>query len=45
MGLSEDVEQVAWQERELQLTRMDEQCAWEIGAAYGPWPRNEACRS
>ena len=31
MGLSEDVERVALQERELQLTRMDEQMAWEIG--------------
>jgi len=31
MGLSEDLEQVALQERELQLTRMDEQMAWEIG--------------
>lgn len=31
MGLSEDLEQVSLQERELQLTRMDEQMAWEIG--------------
>ncbi len=32
MGLSEDLERVALQERELQLTRMDEQMAWEIGS-------------
>jgi uncharacterized protein (UPF0303 family) len=31
MGLSEDLERVALQERELQLTHMDEQMAWEIG--------------
>ena len=31
MGLSEDMERVGLQERELQLTRMDEQIAWEIG--------------
>ncbi len=31
MGVSEDVERVGLQERELQLTRMDEQMAWEIG--------------
>jgi uncharacterized protein (UPF0303 family) len=31
MGLNEDLERVALQERELQLTRMDEQMAWEIG--------------
>ncbi|HUV69319.1 MAG TPA: heme-degrading domain-containing protein [Terracidiphilus sp.] len=31
MGLNEDVERVALQERELQLPRMDEQMAWEIG--------------
>ena len=31
MGLSEDLERVALQERELQLTRMDEQMAWEMG--------------
>jgi uncharacterized protein (UPF0303 family) len=31
MGLSEDLERVALQERELQLARMDEQMAWEIG--------------
>lgn len=32
MGLNEDVERVALQERELQLPRMDEQMAWEIGS-------------
>jgi uncharacterized protein (UPF0303 family) len=31
MGVSEDLERVALQERELQLPRMDEQMAWEIG--------------
>ena len=31
MGVSEDIERVGLQERELQLTRMDEQMAWEIG--------------
>ena len=32
MEVSEDVERVGLQERELQLTRMDEQMAWEIGS-------------
>ena len=31
MGLSEDVERVALQERELKLPRMDERAAWELG--------------
>jgi uncharacterized protein (UPF0303 family) len=31
MGLSADLERVALQERELQLARMDEQMAWEMG--------------
>jgi len=31
MGLSEDLERVALQERELQLPCMDEQMAWELG--------------
>ena len=31
MGLSEDLERVELQERELQLRHMDEQMAWEIG--------------
>ena len=31
MGLSEDLERVGLQERELQLTRMDERMAWELG--------------
>jgi uncharacterized protein (UPF0303 family) len=31
MALKEDLEQVSLQERELQLTRMDEQVAWELG--------------
>jgi uncharacterized protein (UPF0303 family) len=31
MGLSEDLERVALQERELQLAAFDEQVAWEIG--------------
>ena len=31
MGVTEDLERVSLQERELQLTRMDEQMAWEIG--------------
>ncbi len=31
MGVTEDLEWVSLQERELQLTRMDEQMAWEIG--------------
>ena len=32
MGLEEDLEKVLMQERELQLARMDEQVAWELGA-------------
>lgn len=32
MGLSEDLERVGLQERELQFERMDEQMAWEIGS-------------
>jgi uncharacterized protein (UPF0303 family) len=31
MGVAEDLERVSLQERELQLARMDEQMAWEIG--------------
>jgi uncharacterized protein (UPF0303 family) len=31
MGLSEDLERVSLQERELQFESMDEQTAWEIG--------------
>ena len=31
MGLEEDLEKVLMQERELQLARMDEQVAWELG--------------
>ncbi len=31
MGLSEDLDRVALQESELQLPRMDEQLAWELG--------------
>jgi uncharacterized protein (UPF0303 family) len=31
MGLSEDLERVALQESELQLARMDEEMAWQIG--------------
>jgi uncharacterized protein (UPF0303 family) len=31
MGLSEDFERVALQERELQLLQMNEQTAWELG--------------
>ena len=31
MGLSEDLERVALQERELQLPRLDAQIAWELG--------------
>jgi uncharacterized protein (UPF0303 family) len=31
MGLSEDLEQVALQERELQLHRLDAEVAWELG--------------
>ncbi|MGA9669238.1 MAG: heme-degrading domain-containing protein [Terracidiphilus sp.] len=32
MGLNEDLEQVALQERELRLPRLDAQVAWELGA-------------
>src|ERR1039458_7634247 len=32
MGLSEDLERVALQERELVLPRLDAQIAWELGA-------------
>jgi uncharacterized protein (UPF0303 family) len=31
MGLSEDIERVTLQERELQLPRLDAQVAWELG--------------
>jgi uncharacterized protein (UPF0303 family) len=31
MGLSEDLERVALQERELQLLRLDAQAAWDLG--------------
>jgi uncharacterized protein (UPF0303 family) len=31
MGVTEDLDRVSVQEKELQLTRMDEQMAWEIG--------------
>jgi len=31
MGLSEDIERVALQERELKLVRLDAQVAWELG--------------
>lgn len=31
MGLSEDQERIALQERELRLTRLDAQVAWELG--------------
>jgi uncharacterized protein (UPF0303 family) len=31
MGLSEDIERVGLQERELQLPRLDAQTAWELG--------------
>jgi uncharacterized protein (UPF0303 family) len=32
MGLSEDLERIALQERELQLPRFDAQIAWELGS-------------
>jgi uncharacterized protein (UPF0303 family) len=32
MGLSEDLEQIAQQERELRFSRFDEQTAWELGS-------------
>jgi len=32
MGLAEDIERVARQERELRLPRMDAQVAWELGS-------------
>ena len=32
MGLSEDLDRVSLQERELQFESMDEQTAWEIGS-------------
>lgn len=32
MGLSEDLERIAGQERELQLSRLDAQTAWELGS-------------
>ena len=32
MGLSEDLEQIRLQERELQLARLDAQTAWELGS-------------
>jgi uncharacterized protein (UPF0303 family) len=32
MGLSEDLERIALQERELELPRMDEEMAWQIGS-------------
>jgi uncharacterized protein (UPF0303 family) len=32
MGLGEDLERIALQERELQLSRLDAQTAWELGS-------------
>ena len=32
MGLAEDIERIALQERELRLPRMDAQVAWELGS-------------
>ena len=32
MGLNEDLERIAQQERELQLPRLDAQTAWELGS-------------
>ena len=32
MGLSEDLERIALQERELRLSRLDAQVAWELGS-------------
>jgi uncharacterized protein (UPF0303 family) len=32
MGMSEDLERIARQERELQLPRLDAQAAWELGS-------------
>lgn len=32
MGLNEDLEQIAFQEKELQLPRLDAQMAWELGS-------------
>ncbi len=32
MGLSEDLEKIAIQERELRLPRLDAQVAWELGS-------------
>jgi uncharacterized protein (UPF0303 family) len=32
MGMSEDLEKIALQERELQLPRLDAQVAWELGS-------------
>jgi len=31
MGLSEDLERIAWQERELHLPRLNAEVAWELG--------------
>ena len=31
VGLSEDLERIAWQERELRLPRLDARLAWELG--------------
>jgi uncharacterized protein (UPF0303 family) len=33
MGLSEDLERVAFQERELQFVRLDTRTAWDLGAS------------
>ena len=37
MGLSEDLERVALQERELVLPRLDAQVAWKLACACGRW--------
>ena len=42
MGLSEDLERVALQERELVLPRLDAQVAWELGTRLRTWLSSES---
>ncbi len=46
MGMNEDLEQIALQEQELVLPRLDAQTAWELGFdCSGPWLPNAASPS
>ncbi len=44
MGLSEDQERVALQERELKLPGLDARFAWELGVRIGLWLKSAGSR-